>query len=173
MKISTLFTAYNTQLSTTSNSVAVFSEAGMTTDSAQLKFGFFPLGSGILTDQAEINEAEIVEGGTMVLGHDFGTGSYVKDKCKDGKENNSRTIQNLRDIGLSMKQTFFTNFYMGLRDDTLHEKMKMTKLAVKRRNDYKQFCHTFFLTQLKSRGRRRTLSLQCIYYRNKKITRRE
>jgi hypothetical protein len=148
MKISSLFTAYNTQLSTTPNSTAVFTEAGMTTDSAQLKFGFFPLGSGILTDKSEINEAEISEGGTMVLGHDFGTVSYVKDKCKDERENNSRTIQNLQGIDLNIEQTFFTNFYLGLRDDTLHQKMKMTNLVVKRTNNYKQFCHTFFLTQL-------------------------
>ncbi len=61
MKISTLFTAYNTQLSTTSNSEAIFSEAGMTTDSAQLKFGFFPLGSLSLLFLNQIKAASIFE----------------------------------------------------------------------------------------------------------------
>jgi len=148
MKISSLFTAYKTQLSTVTNSEAIFAEAGMTIDSEQLKFGFFPLGSGILTEHSSIDDAEIAEGGTMVLGHDFGTVSYVNEKCKDGKENNSRTIQNLSDVGLNVEQTFFTNFYLGLRDDKLHEKMKMTNLAVKRTNDYKSFCFNFFKTQL-------------------------
>jgi hypothetical protein len=149
MKIAPLFSLYNNQLAATPNSAAIFSDAGMTTASAQLKFGFFPLGSGILTDHSTIEEATIKEGGTMVLGHDFGTVSYVKDRCKDGRENNSRTIQNLSDIGLEIEQTFFTNIYLGLRDDTAHEKMKMTNLAIKRTNDYKTFCFNFFLTQLK------------------------
>ena len=150
MKILSLFNALDEQLSSEPNADAVFAEAGMTTDAHKLKFGFFPLGSGILTPhQSEIKDAEIEEGGTMVLGHDFGTVSYVKDKCKDERENNSRTIQNLQNVGLNIEHTFFTNFYLGLRDDTLHEKMGMTKLAVKRTNDYKAFCLKFFKTQLK------------------------
>ena len=147
MKISNLFTAYNDQLGSTPNSTAIFAEAGMTTASAKLQFGFFPLGSGILTHDSNIAEAQIGEGGTMVLGHDFGTVSYVNDKCKDGRENNSRTIQNLSDVGLRMEETFFTNFYLGLRDDSTHDNMKMTKLGVKRTNDYKNFCMAFFKTQ--------------------------
>ncbi len=54
----------------------------------------------------------------------------------------------MQGIGLDIDQTFFTNYYLGLRDDIVHEKMKMTNLAVKRTNDYKKFCHTFFITQL-------------------------
>ena len=150
MKILSLFNALDEQLSSEPNAEAVFAEAGMTTDAAKLKFGLFPLGSGILTpQQSEIKDAEIEEGGTMVLGHDFGTVSYVKDKCKEERENNSRTIQNLRNVGLNIEHTFFTNFYLGLRDDRLHENMGMTKLAVKRTNDYKAFCLKFFKTQLK------------------------
>lgn len=149
MKISTLFEAYNNLLSRTPNAENIFAEAGMVTTAAKLKFGFFPLGSGILTDKSEIEDAEISEGGTMVLGHDFGTVSYLNEKCKDGKENSSKTIQNLQDIGLKIEETFFTNFYLGLRDDTLHSEMKMTNLAVKRTNDFKSFCNSFFLTQLK------------------------
>jgi hypothetical protein len=148
MKITNLFTAYNDQLGSTPNSTSIFAEAGMTTASAKLQFGFFPLGSGILTEESLIGDAQIAEAGTMVLGHDFGTVSYVRDKCKDERENNSRTIQNLQRVGLNIEETFFTNFYLGLRDDTTHADMKMTKLTVKRTNDYKNFCFTFFKTQL-------------------------
>ena len=147
MKISTLFTAYNNQLSSTPNSKEIFAEAGMVTDSAKLQFGFFPLGSGILTNDSGIEAAEINEGGTMVLGHDFGTISYVNDKCKDGRENNSRTIQNLADIGLDIDRTFFTNLYLGLRDDTVQTNVTMTS-SIKRTNDYKKFCLEFFKIQL-------------------------
>jgi hypothetical protein len=149
MKISTLFDAYKIQLLSTPVADSIFSESGMTTDSAKLKFGFFPLGSGILTDHSQLEQAEIVEGGAMVLGHDFGTVFYVKNKCKDGRENNSKTIKNLQDIGLNIETTFFTNFYLGLRDDNTHTDMKMTKLTVKRTKQYNEFCHAFFLTQLK------------------------
>ena len=149
MKISILFEAYNSQVHSTPNAESIFSEAGMITDSGKLKFGFFPLGSGILTDKSEIADAEIEEGGTMVLGHDFGTVSYVNERCKDRRENNSRTVQNLKDIGLDMERTFFTNFYLGLRNDEKHTEMGMTKLAVKRTNDYKMFCHNFFIEQLR------------------------
>lgn len=148
MKIASLFSAYNQQLSAVPDSTAIFANAGMTTDSAKLEFGFFPLGSGILTDQSSIAEAEILEGGTMVLGHDFGTVSYVRDRCKNKRENNSRTIKNLQGIGLQPEHTFFTNFYLGLRDDTLHPKMEMTTLVVKRTEAYTNFCFDFFKTQL-------------------------
>lgn len=147
MKISKLFTAYYEQLKSTPNSALIFAEAGMTKDAAKLQFGFFPLGSGILTNHSYIEEAALNEGGTMVLGHDFGTVTYVNEKCKDDRENNSRTIQNLSDVGLRMEETFFTNFYLGLRDDSTHDNMKMTKLGVKRTNDYKNFCMAFFKTQ--------------------------
>ena len=147
MKISNLFTAYNDQLGSTPNSTAIFTEAGMTTASAKLQFGFFPLGSGILTNESNIAEAQIEEGGTMVLGHDFGTVSYVNDKCKDGRENNSRTIQNLADIGLDIECTFFTNLYLGLRDDSNQPNVTMTS-TIKRTSDYKKFCLAFFKTQL-------------------------
>ena len=84
----------------------------------------------------------------MVPGHDFGTLSYVNEKCTDGRENNSRIIQNLSDPGLKMEETFFTNFYPGLRDDTTHADMKMTKLVVKRNSENKNFCLAFFKTLL-------------------------
>ncbi len=148
MRLSKLFESYSLQLSSTPEVNEIFLQSGMIADSGLLDYGFFPLGSGILTEQSLINEAEIEEGGTMVLGHDFGTISYVKNKCHNKRENNSKTIQNLSQIGLKLENTFFTNFYLGLRDDINHPGNTMTKLAVKRQQEYKFFCFNFFQTQL-------------------------
>lgn len=150
VKIETLFNAYELQTSSILNVNEIFSASGMKNRFNELEKGFFPLGSGILTDQCKSEDAEIEENGAMILGHDFGTISYVDSKCDSKRENNSKTIDNLIKLGLTLDKTFFTNFYLGLRDDDKHPKMKMTELVVNRKKEYKEFCLAFFLTQLKT-----------------------
>lgn len=147
MKIKTLLDAYKTQVNSTPNVSKIFSESGMVKDFPEFYFGFFPVGSGIFTEKGEMEEANIQEGGTLVLGNDFGTINYVKTKCKNNRENNSKTIKNLQNIGLKIEETFFTNFYMGLRDDKNHPGITMTSV-MRRQKAYKDFCFTFFKKQL-------------------------
>ncbi len=148
VKISALFDAYESQSAATPNVELVFSKSGMVNSFRQLERGFFPLGSGILSGKSKIDEAEIEEGEIMILGNDFGTVNYVKDKCKNKSEDNSRTIKNLEHIGLESDKIFFTNFFLGLRDDDNHRGTTMTNLVVDRKPDYKDFCLKFFVTQL-------------------------
>jgi len=100
--IKELFEAYEKQVSRTPNVNEIFSQSGMVNRRKELEYGFFPLGSGILTEKSKIEEAEIGERGTMVLGHDFGTVSYVNNKCENKREKESnKTIRNLKTIEYS------------------------------------------------------------------------
>ena len=117
----------------------------------KLDFGFFPLGSGILTNEigkSKIENATIEDYGTMVLGNDFGTLTYVETKCKNNREDGSKTIANLQKIGLNINSTFFTNFYLGLRNDRLYKGTTNTKRIKQIEEDYKDLCYKFFLAQL-------------------------
>ena len=90
--------------------------------SKKLDFGFFPLGSGILHEnKSHINKAAIDDDCVMVLGNDFGTVNYLETKCKNNRENTSKTIANLMRLDLNLDTTFFTNFYLGLRNDKVHQ----------------------------------------------------
>ncbi len=150
MKIKKLFDAYKQLINETLGAETAFTESGMINEYEKLDYGFFPLGSGVLTDRSKIDEAEIDECKIMVLGNDFGTISYTDNLISNGKrENNSKTIQNLKNkLGVEPETTFFTNFYMGIRDEKNHPGTTMTKLMVKRGKNYKDFCHQFFVTQL-------------------------
>ncbi|MDR3693090.1 hypothetical protein [Mucilaginibacter sp.] len=59
-----------------------FEKSGMVNRFDEMKYGFFPLGLGILTENNKIKDTsptnEIEEGGIMVLGNDFGTVTYVE-----------------------------------------------------------------------------------------------
>jgi hypothetical protein len=131
----------------------IFGDSKMQNDYDKLDYGFFPLGSGILSGKSKIEDAEIDERGIMVLGNDFGTVSYVQNKCEGGKENNKRsaTLRNILSIGLNTDRTFFTNFYLGLKDDKNNKEAteQVTMLSQKKiTNDYQIFCYEFFLIQL-------------------------
>jgi uracil-DNA glycosylase len=149
IKISELFDAYRSQVKDTPKIDDIFSKSGMVNEFEELDFGFFPLGSGIFSEKCKTGEAEIEQGGVMVLGNDFGTLHYVTNDCEDKRENNSKTIKNLQKVGLEMDKTFFTNFFLGLRDNINHPGTTMTKLIIKREKEYIDFCFNFFLTQLK------------------------
>lgn len=149
MKIKTLFEVYTQLVTNKANSEIIFADSGMVNDYEKLDFGFFPLGSGILTDRSKIENATIEDYGTMILGNDFGTITYVETKCsKENREDNSKTIANLQNIGLDINTTFFTNFYLGLRNDKLHKGTTNTKRIKQIKQDYKDLCFNFFLSQL-------------------------
>lgn len=151
MKIKTLFETYTQLVANKANSETIFANSGMVNDFMKLDFGFFPLGSGILTnekDKSRIENATIEDNGTMVLGNDFGTFTYVETKCKNNREDSSKTIANLQNIGLNIKTTFFTNFYLGLRNDKLYKGTTNTKRIKQIKQDYKNLCFNFFLVQL-------------------------
>ena len=111
MKVKYLFAAYDQHITAIPNSAAIFEQSGMVNEFGKLDFGFFPLGSGILTDKSKIEEAEIETCHIMILGNDFGTQDYVENKCPDKKEKKTNsTIKNLFSLDLKAEKTFFTNF---------------------------------------------------------------
>ena len=148
MKIQQLFHALE-EKSLKENAKAIFDKSGMVNDYAKLKYGFFPLGSGILSDKSKIDEAEISDGGIMVLGNDFGTVKYIDEQCKQNlrEPDSSKTILNLMDIGLNLTTTFFTNFYLGLKDDKRYKGVIMTSNK-NVTSEYRKFCYEFLLTQI-------------------------
>ncbi len=149
MEIKTLFETYEVLIHNKIGSTEIFEKSGMVDNYKALDFGFFPLGSGILTKpKSEIKKASIEENGIMILGNDFGTVTYLETKCKNNRENNSKTINNLLRLGLNLETTFFTNFYLGLRNDQKHLGTTMTKRVVKLQQDYKDLCNNFFNIQL-------------------------
>lgn len=81
----------------------------------------------------------------MVLGNDFGTDDYLTNKCKGNREQASNpTIHNLlTKLKLDTNNTFFTNFYLGVRATGTN-----TKRLVLLQNAYKDLCFDFFLSQL-------------------------
>jgi len=152
MKIQQLFDELE-KIKETSKST--FEISGMVNRFKEMKYGFFPLGWGILNENNKTNDlaptTEIEEGGIIVLGNDFGTVSYVDGYVNDGRkkigEIDSKTINNLLNtkVGLDTDKTFFTNFYLGVRT---HANATMTKRVEELRDNYKEICYKFFLTQL-------------------------
>lgn len=150
MKIQYLFELYQKQIESTPNTDSIFEQSGMKNEFNKLDYGFFPLGSGILSNNSSIDIAETSEDGIMILGNDFGTMTYVQNDCKKNREGNSKTINNLKRLNLNLEKAFFTNFYLGLRDNINHSGAGMTKRVVQLTPEYKSFCYKFFLTQLKT-----------------------
>lgn len=149
MDIKTLFETYEVLITNKLGSEKIFTSSGMVNTNKILDFGFFPLGSGILADnKSQIKKASIEEDGIMILGNDFGTVTYLETKCKNNREDNSKTITNLLSLGLTRDTTFFTNFYLGLRNDNLYPGTTMTKRVKKLEQDYKNLCYNFFTVQL-------------------------
>lgn len=130
----------------------IFEDSGVKNVYKKLDYGFFPLGSGILSNDINksiIANAEIDDGGIMILGNDFGIVSYVRDNCKENKEDNSPTIRNLtKKLGLCKKTTFYTNFYLGLRDDEKYPCTTMIKRCISIKDEYRLLCYNFFLEQV-------------------------
>lgn len=147
MRIKDLFIAYDTCIPDNEATRKTFYGSGMVNRRNEMDYAFFPLGSGILTSKSAVDEAELNEGGIMILGNDFGTVGYVEE-LRDKRENSSRTIYNLKRLGLDMGDTFFTNYFMGLRDDALHPGTTMTKRVVRLQEAYKGLCSDFFRVQL-------------------------
>ena len=56
MKVKDLFAAYDQYITAIPNSATIFEQSGMVNEFGKLDFGFFPLGSGILTDKSKIEE---------------------------------------------------------------------------------------------------------------------
>jgi hypothetical protein len=144
VKIIELFEAYESQVNETTDVGDVFYKSGMVNRFKELDYGFFPIGSGILTEKCKVEEAEIEEHGIMVLGNDFGTCEYLSTKCENKRENEKNsTIKNLQQIISNNDRTFYTNFFLGLRIGGA-----MIKRIVPLEDEYKAFCYKFFLTQL-------------------------
>lgn len=149
MKIKDLFDLYKEFIEENPENTQIFIDSGMVNNFQKLDYGFFPLGSGILTEHSENEIAEIEEGGTLVLGNDFGTLSYVENKCIENREVNNKTIDNLKLLkGLDVENAFFSNLFLGLRNDENHDGTTNTKLVVKRKQEYIDLCFKFLKIQL-------------------------
>ncbi len=160
MKIQQLFDELKT---ITENKEYVFEESGVVNCYEKMKYGFFPLGLGVLnktiTIKSDPKEIEIYKEGIMVLGNDFGTVGYVKSVKNYSEgfgETESQTITNMYKFlpDVFTNKTFFTNFYLGVRlDDGPYCGTTMTKRIYngkvnKLRNCYKNLCNEFFKVQL-------------------------
>lgn len=146
MKIKHFFDIYIKYFKEINNIDEIFSDSGMVNNYGKLDFGFFPLGSGILTTKnSEIKNAELIKCKVLVLGNDFGTEKDFKEKCPNNRERQSNpTIRNLIcGIGLDCETTFFTNLYLGLRDSGTN--LKRAKVL---RKEYKNICFSFLKKQL-------------------------
>ena len=80
---------------------------------------FFPGGLGLWIDELGKTEPNIPE--VMVVGQDFNTlASYEIARGKGSEVNSSQTWRNIEKVfpmlGLSLRNCYFTNFYMGLRE---------------------------------------------------------
>jgi uracil-DNA glycosylase len=143
MKIIELFNRYNQEIQNSTNVLESFDKSEMTNISAKLKFGFFPLGSGIFSEQSEIEKAEIKKCEIMVLGNDFGTIKYLNKKCINEKEEKTNpTISNLLQLEMDESTTFYTNLFLGLRKGEVMVGIK------KLETEYLNFCMNFFRIQL-------------------------
>ena len=76
---------------------------------------FFPGGHGLLLDGTGKTPT------TMVVGQDFNTmATYEKARQSGSEFDSSTTWRNIRivfpQLGLALRECFFTNFYMGLRE---------------------------------------------------------
>lgn len=146
-KIADLFETYQVLVDNIENSQEIFANSGMKNISRKLYFGFFPLGSGNFTTKSKIAEAEIYENGVMFLGNDFGTISYFNN-IKNLSEESNKTVQTLKKLNPELESAFFTNFFLGLRDDISHQGMTNTKKTIKFRPEFEAMCYNFFLVQL-------------------------
>jgi uracil-DNA glycosylase len=156
MKIQELF---NELEKATEGQKEIFTESGMLNCYKKMRYGFFPLGLGVLKEDVNLENAEMEEGGIMVLGNDFGTVKYVQYNCKynnnEGEHGISKTIDNLLNIKkFDVKKTFFTNFYLGARLDcgdyygTTMTKRMFGGQTNKLKDNYKKLCYDFFIKQL-------------------------
>jgi hypothetical protein len=135
------------------NSKTDFEISGMVNCFKKMKYGFFPLGWGILTENNKLKETipttEIEESGVMVLGNDFGTVGYVEKVKKYSEgigETKSTTIRNLKKkVCLDENRTFFTNIYLGVRTNP---DATMTKRVENLTSNHKKICYDFFVKQL-------------------------
>ena len=149
IKIKEVFAAYQQKINTTIHVEEIFGSSGMVNQYQKLDYGFFPLGSGILTAQSKTLIAEIAPRGIMFLGNDFGTTEYLIKKCPENREKATNpTIRNLLTLDIDVTHSFFTNFYLGLRDNVKFPEMGMTQLSIERKELYQKFCYDFFLVQL-------------------------
>jgi len=151
IKIESLFEKYDTVVNSFPNSEQIFEVSGIINRRKELDYGFFPLGSGIFTENHKIEYASIDENGIMFLGNDFGTITYFKKiYSKDKSEENNRTIQNLKTLKPDLHKCFFTNFFLGLRDDETHKGTTNTIKIAPSHDDFKELCYKFFLEQIKT-----------------------
>lgn len=149
MQIKEVFKVYQTMITNQDNTERYFKDSGMKNVSEILDYGFFPLGSGILNNQSEINKAEIEDNLVMVLGNDFGTLTYLNEKCKNNREPEAnKTICNLKQLGLNLEQTFFTNLFLGVRNNEKFTETTNIKKTIKFSKEFKEMCYNFFLVQL-------------------------
>jgi hypothetical protein len=171
MKIQLLFDELK---SVTAGMETVFAKSGMVNRYDEMKFGFFPLGLGILTENNKVKAGqltdEIDEGGVMVLGNDFGTISYVKgvkQYSTEVGETNSTTIKNILNFirPLQTDKTFFTNINLGIRlDDGRFNGTTMIKRVCDNnpfriKHEYSDLCSKFFITQLQTVKPRKVICL--------------
>ena len=122
---------------------------------------FFPGGTGLWCEDSNIIPPLPI-GGIMVLGHDFHSEVGYKSSLQNKGENlNTPTWRNLialfkeDGVKIDMKQCFFTNVYMGLRQGA-----KTTgNFPGAKDSDFVGRCQEFFIQQLQSQEPRLIITL--------------
>ena len=126
-----------------------------------LATSFFPGGTGLWCEDSNVIPPLPI-GGIMVLGHDFHSEVGYKSSLQNKGENlNTPTWRNLialfkeDGVKIDMKQCFFTNVYMGLRQGA-----KTTgNFPGAKDSDFVGRCQEFFIQQLQSQEPRLIITL--------------
>lgn len=146
INIKLLFEKYKTHTTSYPEAESLFSASGMVNRCHELQVGFFPLGYGVLNYAPNAVLTSLNTCNVFVLGNDFGTIGYT-DKLTDRKEKSTNaTIRNLiseHGLNLNVETTFFTNFFMGLRDSD-----KQTGIKDGIQKEFQVFCLEFLKMQL-------------------------
>jgi hypothetical protein len=125
---------------------------------------FFPGGAGLSGAQPGFPLPPMPVGGVMVLGHIFNTVAGYDEAVRDNRENeNSTTWKPLLDFlskcPIAVTSCFFTNGYMGLKQDSEGSFGAFFQTLLRDQPDYIKRCRGFLLKQIQAQQPRLLLVL--------------
>lgn len=151
------------------NSVEPFPKGVVALDGRIAGTAFFPGGCGLWNTAKGRPMPAMPMHGVMVLGQDFNSEVGFRESLEKGGEVSidslgrghsslptwSTTIKTFSDFGIPLQRCFFTNAYMGLRDDPKNT----GRFAGSKSNGFVERCRAFFRLQLDAQQPRLILSL--------------
>ena len=138
-----------------------YSESGMVPVPEMMNFGFFPGGRGTYDGSFSLDKKNI-----MVLGQDFGTESYYK-KWRETGESKEKYTRILNKANVDLNACFFTNAYMGLRNEVIQENDKKVTMTspLTASEKFREESQCYFIKQidtLNPRVQYKSKNTQCV-----------